>query len=261
MATTVATLITSLKYDLRNYGQMDFGEDLIVHYINRAINILDAKLIAWNSDQTLTMSTATLAKGYDYVTVPTRMLALREVWIQQDRKQAAGMNDLYYRRQFKKNVKESGDAIAVGDLCKTINQNTIDFSTKGAGDNDADTYWVCTVAFTMGASDTLWKFDGQEPTYFCHVKEQIQFEAAASAAKTCRLIYDIGSATVTADSSMPYSGTYDDPVREVVVQMSIHKKHKEDSPTDAVYAQIFDQVMTMDIVNRRFTRKQYKLDF
>lgn len=259
--TTVATLITGLKYDLRNYGQMDFGEDLIVHYINRAIDILDAKLIAWNSDQTLTMSTATLAKGYDYATVPTRLLALREVWIDQDRKTPLPMNDLYYKRQHKKNILESGDSITVGMLCKTINQTTTDLTGLGAGDNNADTYWVATVAGTLGASDLVWQFNGQEPSYFCHVKEQIHFDAAASAAKVLRVIYDVGSATVTADSDMPYSGTYDEAIREVVVQMSIHKKHKTDSPTDAIYAQIFDQILTMDITNRRFTRKQYKLDF
>jgi hypothetical protein len=59
--TTVASVLTALKYDLRNYGYMDFDIDQTIHYMNRAIQILDAKLIAWNSDQTLTMDVVTLS--------------------------------------------------------------------------------------------------------------------------------------------------------------------------------------------------------
>jgi hypothetical protein len=205
--TTVASVLTALKYDLRNYGYMDFDIDQTIHYMNRAIQILDAKLIAWNSDQTLTMDVVTLSKGYDYASVPTRCLAVREIWIDQDRKQPLGMNDLYYKRQFKKNVYESGDSITVGMLCKTINRTTTDLTTLGAADNNADTYWVCDTAGDLGTSDTVWVFDGQEPSYYCHVKEQIHFEAAAAAAKIVRVIYDIGSEDVTSGGNMPYSGT------------------------------------------------------
>jgi hypothetical protein len=259
--TTVASVLNGCRYDLRNYGDVDFDIDQTIHYMNRAIQILDARLMAFNSDQTLTSSVVTLAKGYDYASVPTRCLALREVWIDQRRKHNVDQQDLYYRRQFKKNVKDNGDAIAVGNLCKTITQSTTDLTGLGAADNNADTYWVCTVAGTLGSGDSVWVFDGQEPMYWAHVREQIQWDAASSTAYNVRVIYDQGSADVTSDGNMPFSGTYDDVIREVTVQMAVHKKHKTDSPTDAIYAQIFDQILTMDMTNRRFHRKPYRLDF
>jgi hypothetical protein len=257
----MASLLKGLRYDTRNYGDIDYDEDTMVHYLNRALNILDARLIAFNSDQTLTTTVATLAKGYDYFTVPTGCLAVREVWIAQRRKQAVTMDNLYYRRQFKKNILEENDAIASGELIKTITQSTLDYTTIGAADNNADTYWVATGAGTLGSGDTVWRFDSQEPMFFTHIKGQIQWDAAASQAYLVTVIYDKATATVTAASNMPYNGTYDNAVREVLVQMLIHKKHKIDSPTDAVYAAIFDQVLTNDLVNRRYTRKQYRLDF
>jgi hypothetical protein len=259
--TTVASVLDGVRYDLRNYGDVDFDIDSMVHYLNRAIKILDTRLIAFNSDQTLAQSIVTLAKGFDYATVPTRCLAIREVWIKQRRKEPRVMDDLYYRRQFKSNILENGDSIVVGDLCKTISQSTTDFTTLGAADNNADTYWVCTVAGSLGSGDSIWRFDKQEPVFFCHVGEQIHFEAAASQAFPVTVIFDKGSAAVAKTSDMPYSGTYDNTIREVVVQMCVHKKHKVDSPTDAVYAQLFDTVLTMDMTNRRFTRKHYRLDF
>jgi hypothetical protein len=204
--TTVADLLNGIRYDLRNYGDVDFDIDTMVHYLNRSINILDARLIAFNSDQTLQQTTATLSEDDDYATVPTRCLTVREVWIDQKRKQQVSMDELYYKRQFR----------------------------------DSDT---------------------AEFNFWTHVQEQIQVEVPADDDYTLKVIYDQGSADVTAASNMPFAGTYDDVIREVVVQMGLHKRHKTDSPTDAIYAQIFDQILTMDMVNRRFTRKQYKLDF
>ena len=259
--TTVASVLNGLRYDLRNYGDVDFDIDQQIHYMNRAISILDARLFAFNSDQTLTTTLVSMSTGHDYIDVPTRCFAIREVWIDQRRKLNISQEDLYYRRQFKKNVIESGGSLASGELIKTVTQNTLDYTTIGAADNNADTYWVATGAGTMGSGDVVWRFDGQEPMFWAHVGEEIQWDAAASTDYQVRVIYDRGSADVVASGDMPFAGKYDDVIREVTVQMGIHKKHKTDSPTDAIYAQLFDQILTMDMTNRLFHRKPYRLDF
>jgi hypothetical protein len=204
--TTVADTLTALKYDLRNYGNIDFDQDQIMHYMNRSVKILDARLVAFNSDQTFTQTALTLPISQNYATCPAQTLAVREIWHNQIRKTNLPMNELYYRRRFR--------------------------TTQTA-----------------------------VPHFWTHVQDQIQFEVTADQEYAMTIIYDKASDTLTAGGNMPYNGDYDNAIRETTVQMCIHKKHKVDSPTDAVYAQIFDQILTNDIVNRRFTRKLYKLDF
>ena len=86
--------------------------------------------------------------------------------------------------------------------------------------------------------------------------------AFSSAADEVVIHYDVGTAAFTANTdTMPYNGQYDEAIREVLVAMCIHKKIKQDSPTDTVYMDLFDQILFNDMVNRKFWRKQYRLDF
>jgi hypothetical protein len=204
---TFATWLLGVRYDLRNYGDIDFDPDLIMHYLNRAITLMEQSMVQFNSDQTLTQSDVTLTSGNNYADCPTRCLALREVWIGQDRKQAVDQQELYYRRRFR-------------------------------------------------TSDTA------QPNYWAHVKNDIEFEVTADQNYTLVVIFDQGTADITATSdNMPYESLYNDVLREVVVQMCYNKKYKADSQTDAIYAQVFDGVFQNDMVNRKFWRKQYRLDF
>ena len=78
---TVQTVLDGSKYDLRNFGAMDFDDTEMIHYLNRAIKILDYELISLNSDQTLTESTVSLTSGTDVVAVPTiYTVNIRQIW-------------------------------------------------------------------------------------------------------------------------------------------------------------------------------------
>lgn len=78
---TVQTILDSAKYDLRDFGSMDFDDAQLINYLNRAIALLDRELIALNSDQTLTESTVTLSSGNDSCTVPTiYTVNIRQIW-------------------------------------------------------------------------------------------------------------------------------------------------------------------------------------
>ena len=204
---TVASVLDGMRYDLRNYGDFDFDIDLLVHYLNRALKILDQRLVSMNSDQLFTQGNVTQADEANYATCPTGCLAIREAWISQDRKTNVSMAELYYRRQFR-----TGDEA--------------------------------------------------EPNFWTHVQNQIQFEVPSDQEYTIKLMYDKAStALVAGGSTMPFNDVYNDILREVTIQMCIHKKYKKDSQTDAVYAQIFDQMLQMDMVNRTWVKKEYKLDF
>lgn len=204
---TVADIVTNVKYDLRDHGGIDFNTDRIIHYLNRVIDILDQRLVQFNSDQTLVQSNVTLTSGNDYIDCPSRCLAVREVWIGQDRKQAVDQQELYYRRRFRTS-------------------------------------------------------DSAQPNYWAHVKDDVEFEVAADQNYTVVVIFDQGTADLSATTdTMPYNGVYDEAIAEVCVLMLLNKKYKEESPMDIKYAEMFDQVMGQDMVNRKFWRKQYRLDF
>jgi len=204
---TVADIIKNVKYDLRNFGQLDFDETQVIHYLNRCVKILDQKFIQFNSDQTLTQGNVTLTAGNNYIDCPARTLAVREIWIGQDRKQAIDQEELYYRRRFR-------------------------------------------------TSDTA------EPNYWAHVKDDVEFEVTAADNATVVMIYDAGTAPFTATTdTMPYAGLYDQSISEIIVNMLVNKKYKDGNQLDAGYMTLFDTIANHDMVNRKFARKQYTLDF
>ena len=72
MATTVQEIITSARYDLRDFGGQKFDDPQLVNYVNRIIILLDKLLINKNSDFTTTSSSVALASGDYTSTAPTR---------------------------------------------------------------------------------------------------------------------------------------------------------------------------------------------
>lgn len=203
---TVDSVLNGMRYDLRNYGDIDFDQDMMLHYLNRALDILEYKMASFNSDAMFTQADVTLSDGDNYVSCPTRCLTVREVWIDEDRKTELSHSELYYRRQFR---------------------------------------------------DT----DESEPNYWSHIGDQIQFEVEAADDYTVTVMYDMYAADLASGADMPYNGFYDHALREVAVQMCYNKEKKNISKPDSVWGSTFDQILVMDIVNRKFVRKEYKLDF
>jgi hypothetical protein len=204
---TVSSVLNGVRYDLRNYSDIDFDSDLMIHYLNRAIRTLDYTLGSHNSDQTLNKDTVTLSEDDDTVSVPTNAFNIREVWIDEDRKENLGIMEIYYKSEFRE-------------------------------------------------SETA------EPSFWAHDGETIRFEVAADDDYIVTVYYDKLSTTLTAESdTMPYGGRYDDAMREAVVLLCQAKKYKSPSQADAAYAQIFENIVKMDIVNRGFKKKNYRLDF
>jgi len=204
---TVQTVLNGVRYDLRNYADIDFDSDQLIHYLNRAIILLDYSLGSHNSDHTLNKGTVTLSSGETSVAVPTNAFNIREVWVDDDRKQNLDQMALYHESEFR--------------------------------DSDA-----------------------QEFSYWTHIADNIVVEVAAASDTTLTVYYDKLSTAVTSESStMPYNGRFDEALREAVVLMSQAKKYKSPMQADAMYKAMFDEVVQMDTLNRKFVKKPYRLDF
>lgn len=97
----VSTVLNGARYDLRSYGDIDFDSDQLIHYLNRSIFILDYSLGSHNSDWVLNVDTVSLATSANSATVPTGTFNIREIWIDQDRKENVDQMVLYYKRKFR----------------------------------------------------------------------------------------------------------------------------------------------------------------
>lgn len=71
-AFTVADIIQSARYDLRDFGNQKFDDAQLLNYANRIIKLLDELLIVRNSDFTMKHAVATLADGDNTAGSPTR---------------------------------------------------------------------------------------------------------------------------------------------------------------------------------------------
>ena len=203
----VSSVLNGVRYDLRNYADIDFDSVLLINYLNRAIRTLDYTLGAHNSDWTLNNGDVTLLDTTSSIAVPTGAFNLREVWVGTSRKEQLAPMDLYYTAQFR-----SGEAA--------------------------------------------------EFNYWAHVADNIVVDVAADGNTTVTVFYDKLTTAVSAESgTMPYQGRFDDMLREAVVLLCESKKYKSPQEADAMYAQIFAKIVQSDLVNRRYVKKHYRLDF
>ena len=204
---TALTVLNGVRYDLRNYSDIDFDTTQMIVYLNRAITTLDYSLIAHNSDWTLNRGTVTLSADATTATVPTGALNIREVWVEQRRKENLDQMEVFYKAEFR---------------------------SDGNG----------------------------EFNYWCHYGDTIKVEVAPADDTTLTVYYDKAS-TAIADqtSTMPYQGRFDNLLREATVLLCESKKYKNPQQADAAYAAIFDRIVQQDTINRKFKKKNYRLDF
>ena len=204
---TVASILNGARYDLRNYSDISYDETLMIHYLNRALKILDYTLFQHNSDWTLNRDTVELSEEDTSISVPTGARVIREIWIGTDRKDQISPMDMYYKRQFHTN-------------------------------------------------------DYAEPNYWSHVGDSILFEVNAYTDYTVVVFYDKAATAFTASSdTTPYEGRFDEHLREALVMMCQAKKQKGVSQGDSLYYQMFDSIVKQDIIQHKWKRKNYKLDF
>jgi len=98
--------------------------------------------------------------------------------------------------------------------------------------------------------------DTSQPRNWSHIKEKIEFDVTTDQEYTFTCYHDGMSTTVVVAGDMPYSGRYDEYLREALIMMAQAKKHKKLPQTDAVYLQMFTANLQQDIINRNFVPKK-----
>ena len=102
--------------------------------------------------------------------------------------------------------------------------------------------------------------DTGEPIYWSHVQNKIEFEIEADDDYTFTVYHDDESALVAIGGNMPYNGVYNEYCREALCMMAKAKKNNKMDQTDAVYLNLFRDIVFQDIINRDFVPKA-RLDF
>jgi len=101
-----------------------------------------------------------------------------------------------------------------------------------------------------------------EFSFWSHLGDTVGVDVEADDDYTITVFYDKASTPITASgNSTPYEGRFDNTLREAVVLLCESKKYKQPSEADAAYAKIFERIVHMDLVNRKFVKKTYRLNF
>ena len=110
--TTVATFISGLRFDLRDYQSgLEFDDDELIEYINRMRSILDSTLASLNSSYVHGTANLTLAQAGNSINLSTLLNSgnydtVRSVWIGTDQKEKISVDKMYYKRQFISDTRE-----------------------------------------------------------------------------------------------------------------------------------------------------------
>lgn len=97
-STQVSTLISDIRYDLRDYGEQSYDDTYLVNMLNRGVKILERELIAFNSDLTKKSTTATLSTSENSVELDNTIDSIIRVYIDQTELYHITLEELYRRR-------------------------------------------------------------------------------------------------------------------------------------------------------------------
>lgn len=97
---TVLSVITSARYDIKDGAARDPVDDVLVDFVNRAVHILDSQLSSLGSDFVHQTETLTLSAAANSVSIPTRCIRVRSLWISTDELDKMSTDAMYNRRKY-----------------------------------------------------------------------------------------------------------------------------------------------------------------
>jgi hypothetical protein len=268
---TVQNIIDSARYDLVDFVDgvglgIEFDDAELLNYLNRMVGILDQTLSSLESDLVVGVDhTLTTTANLDYIDLSSMNSGLwsdvRSVYREQNLLDKVSIAYMYYTRRYRQSVLDSGDAIASGDYIMIVTQNTLDFTTLGAGDNNSGTYFTATSAGTLGAGDYAFKFSSGLPTIWALEGDKILLPQVPGAVKQITVYYDKKTATLTLSSNMPYSDRFNEFLREMLVMCAKAKKEGSLERSDAALEMAFRKRAMQEEISRGFIPKPYVLEF
>ena len=97
---TVASIITSGRYDLRDTNSFTYTDEECLDYLNRSLGVLDGILSEIHSDLVYQEDTSiTLSSGNKYASRPTRCITIRDLWIGSNLLYKKDIDYIFYKRQ------------------------------------------------------------------------------------------------------------------------------------------------------------------
>ena len=98
---TVASVITSGRYDLRDPNITQYTDAELLDYLNRELTQLDKALRSINSDWVhATEDSTNLLQDADSVVAPADLMSIRSVWFSSDQVLPKSVDDVYYKRKY-----------------------------------------------------------------------------------------------------------------------------------------------------------------
>lgn len=205
--TTVASVLSDMRYDLRDWGAIEYDDTSLIKFLNRAIHLLNHELIQIDSHWTLESDDVTLSTSSNSVSVPTGCDTVRQVWYS---------NDLLEKKT---------------------------------------PHWIFSYRESIGRTST------GTPNYWAQHQDTILVEYVADADYTLRVIYNKAAVDVTSGGDMPYSGIYDDQLRQGTLIIARAAKDKQIVDVEAQVQQLFKRILERDAVKVLHTKPRYHLDF
>ena len=228
---TVQALITSARYDLRDYGKgLVFDNAELLDYLNRMIGIMDSQLAALDSDLSEAEDTSlTTTEDQNYVDI-------------------SSLNDGNWdsiRRLFLKKTVSSTDYY---ELLEQISVNDMRYKrTQYSSTSQQPNFWALSgtnILFECPANQYDSDGDGTNDTDY-----------------TLAIYYDKKSSVLSLTDSMPYNSCFDQLFREMLVSHAKAKKEGRILRTDSYYQEIFRKRAMEENLRRNFIKKPYSKDF
>jgi hypothetical protein len=107
----------------------------------------------------------------------------------------------------------------------------------------------------------IYRTDEAEPQFWAHHGDLIEFEGDADQNYTLRIRYNKTTPILTYTDAMPYSDTFNEIFRELIVMHAKAKKEGQMAPTEQAYQALFRQIAFQQQIRTDFKPKYYHLGF
>lgn len=286
----VSALITSMRYDLRDYADREYPDPELLEYLNRAVIALESALLSIDSDWLYHTGTAVLASGQNKVAQPTNCISIRSIWVSDnvnaytdltfaasgDTITSAALADFeedgFIATQYigidattKNDTEDVGlvSLSSVATLVLTINENVL--VDEGSGNLAANIFPVKSQDVIKRSREdittrrTAIGSTGQ-PKYWSHEGTNVLFDYIADQAYGIVFHFNQKSAVLSADSNMPHGDVFNEELRQSVVFMAENREMGISEATTSLY-KFFKDAASTRMIRRNFVPKRYRLDF
>lgn len=286
----VSALITSARYDLKDYADREYPDPELLEYLNRAIIALDSALLSINSDWLHHTGTTILALGQNKVSQPVRCISIRSLWVSDnvndytdltfaasgDTITSAALADFigddFAAGQYigidattNNDTEDIGlvSLSSVSTLVLTLNENVI--VDEGSGDLAASIFPVKTEDVIQWSRDDISlrrKFLSStgQPRYWSHEGVNVLFDYIANKAYGITFHFNQKSATLETSSNMPYNDEFNEELRQSMVFIAENREMAISEATTSLY-DFFTRATRTKAIRRNFIPKRYHLDF